>query len=195
MHGFSVVTRVSRNGSALSSHVVRVYNNLSSHRVRTRILSSVSLRHRHNVAVGTRDIALSCGTSSNRACRLGFVSAPNRMSFSCRISHSLTTYRNTLLIISTKRNIRTRALTGYCATVRVSLRIIPMLGGVSLPTTSPRHITRRVRSVINVSTASTIHYSTGANINIRSILRHLIHSVPPPRNSPRNPLRTLVVSS
>lgn len=124
VHGFSVVTRVSRNGSALTSHFVRVYNTLRSHRVRTRILSSVSVRHRHNVAVGTRSIALCCSRPGNRHCRLGFVSAPNRISFSCRISHSLTTYRNTLLIMSTTRNIRTRSITGYCATIS---RLISLL--------------------------------------------------------------------
>ncbi len=195
VEGFSVVTRVSRNGSALTSHLLRVAKILARHRVRRRVLSGVRLRERHNVAVGTHTIGLVCGTGSNKRCVLGLVSAPNRISFGCRISEDLTTYRKTVLIISTTRKVRTRALTGACLTVRRSLRLIPIVGGVSLPDTRPRVMERRVRSIVNVGTSITPLVSTGGNVGIRRILREVIRLIPPPSNSYGGPLGTLVFSS
>ncbi len=195
VEGFYVITRVSRNGSALTSHLLRRARSITDESVRRRVLSDVSLRERHNVAVGTRTIALCCGTSSNRGCRLGLVSAPNRISFGCRISHSLTTYRNTILVISTDRNVRTRALTGACLTISRKLRVLPIVGGVSLPSTRPREIGTRVRSVVNVPTSGTPLVSTGANVGVRRILRGVIARVPTPGNSENTPLSTLVFSS
>lgn len=194
VEGFDVVTRVSRNGDALTSEVLRRAGSISRESVRTRLLSSVSLRHRHNVAVGTETMDIVCGTSSKRRCLFGLVSAPNRISFGCRISHSLTTYRNTVLIISTSRNVRTRALTGACLTISDKLRVIPIIGGVSLPDTSPSEIVRRVRSMVNVPTRSTPGVSTGTKVGVRTILRGIIRSVPTPANSVGTPLHTLVFS-
>lgn len=194
VHGFSVVTRVSRNGSALTSQLLRHANAIDSHRVGRRFLSDVSLRQRQNVAVGLRTTHVGCGTRSNGSCVLGLVSAPNRISFSCRISQSLVTYRKTLLIISTSRNMRTRALTGICLTLRGGLRVVPILGGVSLPKTSPRQVGTRVRSVVNLSYDNTVLTSTGRKINVSRVLRSVICLIPPPPSAMSRPLHTLVFS-
>lgn len=193
VEGFYVVTRVSRNGDALTSQLLRGARAVGV--ARNRVLSSVSLRERHNVAVGDRTVRVRCGMGSKSACVLGLVSAPKRISFSCRISHSVTTYRKTLLIISTARNIRTRAVSGLCVTVRRSLRVVPIVGGVSVPSTVPRRIRSRVISLVNYGRRSVLHTSNGANRNIRSILRTIIGHIPTPGKSSGTPLRTLVFSS
>ncbi len=161
---------------------------------RKRVLSSVSLRHRHNVAVGDRTVRVRCACGG-RGCVLGLVSAPKRMSFSCRISHSVTTYRNTLLIISTARKMRTRAVSGLCVTVRRSLRVVPVVGGYSVVGTVPRRIRSRVVSLLKYGHRRVVHTSKEANRNISRVLGTMIRHVPRPRNSRRTPLRTLVFSS
>lgn len=162
--------------------------------LRTRILSSVSLRHRQNVAVGDRTVRVGCGCGKRR-CVLGLVSAPKRISFSCRMSHSVTTYRNTLLVISTTRNVRTRAVSGLCVTVRGSLRVVPVVGGVSLPDTVPSRIRSRVIRLLKYPQRSVLQTDNGAKRKMCSVLGAVIRGIPTPGNSPRTPLRYLVFSS
>ncbi len=204
LEGITVVTRISRNGAALISRLLGRDNAFHTGRSISReMVSSGSLRERHNVAVLSGGADIVCNSVG-----VGVISAPNRTSFNNRIRHVLRVISNMLLLISTFRNYVPRAHFILGGTLTLNGGTIIMMGGVSEPVTEPRRIISRILSLFvrlktssrrvrfpmvftsNHSNCTSCSPSVG-NRSVGPLFSTVIGRVSTPGNSMSNPLRVL----
>jgi GTP-binding protein LepA len=127
--------------------------------------------------------------------KLNLIDTPGHVDFSYEVSRSIAACEGALLIVDASQGIEAQTISNLYLAIENDLEIIPILNKMDLPGAMPEEVTDQIIDLIGCSKEDIIPASGKTGLGVDNILKAIIHKIPSPEGSEKQPLEAMVFDS
>src|ERR1700674_1471130 len=195
IRNFSIIAHIDHGKSTLADRIIERTGGLASREMEAQGLDSMYLERERGITIRAQTAALKYTARDGRVYNLTLIDTPGHVDFSYEVSRSLAACEGAVLVVDASQGVEAQTVANCYTAIEQGVEVIPVVNKIDLPSADPDKAIQEIEDVIGIDAKDAIRVSAKTGENVQDILEAVIARIPPPRGSPSERLKALIIDS
>ncbi len=195
IRNFSIIAHIDHGKSTLADRFIQMCGGLAEREMAEQVLDSMELERERGITIKAQTAALQYRSRSGEVYLLNLIDTPGHVDFSYEVSRSLAACEGALLVVDASQGVEAQTVANCYTAIEQGVEVIPVLNKIDLPSADCDKAIQEIEDVIGIAAADALRVSAKTGEKVGDILETVIARVPPPKGSPENRLKALIIDS
>jgi GTP-binding protein LepA len=159
------------------------------------VLDSMELERERGITIKAQTAALEYRARDGQRFLLNLIDTPGHVDFSYEVSRSLAACEGALLVVDASQGVEAQTVANSYTAIEQGVEVVPVLNKIDLPQADPERVIAEVEDIIGIPARDALRVSAKTGEGVQDILEAVISRIPPPKGSPDEPLKALIIDS
>jgi len=206
---FSIIAHIDHGKSTLADRLLELTGTIpigkDGQMINKQVLDSLKVERERGITVKSQAVSMvHLDPKTNKQWLLNLIDTPGHVDFAYEVSRSLSACQMALLVVDATQGIQSQTLSVYRIAISRSLRIIPVINKVDLPSASAEKVVEQLSLRLGLDAEKggkdeAIHVSAKTGLGVQEVLNRIVkvgEELSAQENIVvKNPLRALVFDS
>lgn len=195
IRNFCIIAHIDHGKSTLADRLLEYTHTLDSRELRAQVLDAMDLERERGITIKAHFIRMDYEHSDGNKYLLNLIDTPGHVDFSYEVSRSLAAAEGTLLLVDAAQGVEAQTISNLYHAMENDLVIIPVINKIDLPSAQVESVKNQLMELIGCEEWEIILTSAKTGAGVEDILDAIIHRIPPPKGSAKQPLQALIFDS
>jgi GTP-binding protein LepA len=195
IRNFSIIAHIDHGKSTLADRFIQRCGGLSEREMGEQVLDSMDLERERGITIKAQTAALQYLARDGQTYFLNLIDTPGHVDFSYEVSRSLAACEGALLVVDASQGVEAQTVANCYTAIEQGVEVVPVLNKLDLPSANPESVIAEIEDVIGIPATDAVRASAKTGEGVEDILEAVVRRVPPPKGSPDNPLKALIIDS
>ena len=191
IRNFSIIAHIDHGKSTLADRMLEFCHAVEKRAMRAQLLDDMELERERGITIKAHAVTIWHEHGGKRY-QLNLIDTPGHVDFNYEVEKSLQACEGALLLVDASQGVEAQTVANAYLAVDADLEIIPVLNKIDLPHARPDEIAEEIEHSIGIDATDALHVSAKTGVGTKEILDAVVERVPPPSESPDDPLRALI---
>lgn len=193
IRNFSIIAHIDHGKTTLTDRFLQLTGTISERETRDRIMDSNPIEQERGITIKLAPVRM-----EYNGYILNLIDTPGHVDFGYEVSRSLAACEGAILLIDASQGIQAQTLANFEKAKALSLKIIPVLNKIDLPSVDLDQVRLECMETFGVAESEILAVSAKTGQNADKVLDAVIDRIPAPQgdaDSDSRPLRALIFTS
>jgi GTP-binding protein LepA len=162
--------------------------------MQNQVLDTMDLERERGITIKAQAVRLVYKRGENEYI-LNLIDTPGHVDFNYEVSRSLAACEGAVLVVDAAQGVEAQTLANVYLALDHNLEIVPVINKIDLPAADPDMVAKEIEDMIGLPAQDAPRVSAKNDINIESVVEHIINLVPAPSGDETAPLRAMIFDS
>src|SRR5262245_20559984 len=195
IRNFSIIAHIDHGKSTLADRFIEICGGLTDREMEEQVLDSMELERERGITIKAQTAALEYRARDGQRYLLNLIDTPGHVDFSYEVSRSLAACEGALLVVDASQGVEAQTVANSYTAIEQGVEVVPVLNKIDLPQADPERVIAEVEDIIGIPAKDALRVSAKTGEGVQDILEAVITRIPPPKGSPDDPLKALIIDS
>jgi GTP-binding protein LepA len=195
IRNFSIIAHIDHGKSTLADRFIEICGGLTDREMEEQVLDSMELERERGITIKAQTAALEYRARDGQRFLLNLIDTPGHVDFSYEVSRSLAACEGALLVVDASQGVEAQTVANSYTAIEQGVEVVPVLNKIDLPQADPERVIAEVEDIIGIPARDALRVSAKTGEGVQDILEAVISRIPPPKGSPDEPLKALIIDS
>ena len=191
IRNFSIIAHIDHGKSTLADRMLEFCQAVEKRAMRAQLLDDMELERERGITIKARAVTIWHEYEGKRY-QLNLIDTPGHVDFNYEVEKSLQACEGALLLVDASQGVEAQTVANAYLAVEADHEIIPVLNKIDLAHARPDEIAEEIEHSIGIDATDALHVSAKTGMGTEEVLNTVVKRVPPPKESPDDPLRALI---
>ena len=195
IRNFAIIAHIDHGKSTIADRIIHRCGGLTDREMSAQVLDSMDIEKERGITIKAQTVRLNYKAKDGKDYILNIIDTPGHVDFSYEVSRSLSACEGSLLIVDSTQGVEAQTLANVYQALEINHEVVPVLNKIDLPASDIDKTKKEIEDVVGIDTSGAINCSGKTGEGIDDILESIIKTLPSPKGTENNKLKSLLVDS
>src|SRR5258705_8276597 len=190
-----IIAHIDHGKAPLADLLLEMTGALTQREMHEQVLDSMDLERERGITIKAKSIRLHYKAKDGNTYRLNLIDTPGHVDFSYEVSRALSACEGALLVVDASQGVEAQTVANTFLAAGHNLTIIPVINKIDLPAAQIDFVKEQIENVLAIPAHDALPISAKSGLGVDDVLEAIIHRIPAPTGSAKNPLQALIFDS
>jgi GTP-binding protein LepA len=195
IRNFCLIAHIDHGKSTLADRLLEATGIMPERGRRDQYLDRMDLERERGITIKAQMVRLPYVASDGRSYRLHLIDTPGHVDFTYEVSRSLAACEGAVLVVDGLQGVEAQTLANAHLAKSQGLVIIPVINKIDLAEAEAERVAEQLERALGLPRQDCLLVSAREGWGVEELLEAVVERIPPPKGSPQEPLRALLIDS